>query len=105
MQLNSAGVFFNNAANRATATFVINNAQYTFTGIFTPSVGPFTSRDCNLTYIQEADLKSVHSFNGVIGTNDFSLTLNNGQTIIGILNDPGVIPPVNVMGSGSWEKI
>ena len=86
------------------ALFVINQSKYTYTADIDPSVTQFSSSNVTLTYDSEDELTGTHSYSGQIGIDDITLNLDNGPTITGQLDPPGVDPAVTVIGGGAWEK-
>ncbi|KAM3066696.1 hypothetical protein ACMFMG_002405 [Clarireedia jacksonii] len=98
------GTFTRNSANRVTAVFVIDGIQNTFTATVSPAMQAFTSNQATLTYGAADELTSTRNYDGHIGINDFNLTINNGPTIVGQLNTPGINPASTVTGTGNWEQ-
>jgi hypothetical protein len=98
------GTLIRNNANRITALFVIDDLQYSYSAIVSPSIQPFTSQTATVEYSDVDDLTSTRAYNGKIGTNTFQLTIDNGPTIKGNLDLPGVDPASSVNGTGAWEQ-
>ena len=84
------------------ATFVIDKVDYPFTATVAPSLQPFSSNNATLTYNAVSDLTAARSYQGRVGTDDFTLTLDNGPVMAGKLNAPGINPASLVSGKGTW---
>ncbi|KAH7108842.1 hypothetical protein B0J11DRAFT_602027 [Dendryphion nanum] len=104
MSSSVVGTFTRNSANRVTATFVIDQIMRSFTATISPAIQPFTSNQAKLTYDDLEKLTGTRNYSGRVGINDFSLTLDNGVTIVGELNPPGIQPASTVDGTGNWEE-
>ncbi|RYP76679.1 hypothetical protein DL771_001601 [Monosporascus sp. 5C6A] len=89
--------------NKFTATFVIDDIQYHFSGNFNPAVQEFTSNEATLTYDSVGQMTTQRDFEGKIGTETITLTVKNGPTINGPLNLP-INPASRVSGSGTWAQ-
>ena len=98
------GTLTRNSPNRITALFVIDDLQYTFSATVSPSIQPFTSQTATLDYESLDKLTSTRLYSGRIGTTTFKLALDNGPTMKGELNLPGVVPASTVNGNGAWEQ-
>lgn len=98
------GTFVRNSSNRLTATFVVDGIQITFNATVSPAVQAFTSNNATLNYTEMDQLTSTRRYSGIIGTDTFKLTLDNGPVMEGQLNPPGLSPANSVSGSGAWEQ-
>lgn len=92
------------SANRFKAVFVVDGLKTTFAATMNPSVQPFTSNNVTLTYGKVDDLTGTRSYTGKIGTDTLTLTLDNGPSVAGKLNPPGISPAATIDGEGSWEQ-
>lgn len=97
------GTIIRNSPNRITALFVIDDIQYQFSATVSPSIQPFSSKLATLEYSSPEQLTSTRSYHGKIGTNTLQLNVDNGPTVRGELNLPGVVPASTVDGAGAWE--
>ncbi|KAK8031882.1 hypothetical protein PG990_001616 [Apiospora arundinis] len=98
------GIFSRTQNTLITASFVIDEIQWDYIMTISSSIVAFTSNSAELTYKDLDELTSTRPFNGTIGRNDFSLLLNNGPTIKGSLNSPGMPERVTVDGTGKWVQ-
>lgn len=92
------------SANRLIFVFVINSLQRTFTSTVSPGLQAFTATNVFLTYSELDDLTSTRTYKGRIGVDDLDLTWDNGPTVTGKLNPPGISPASSVNGTGAWEE-
>ncbi|KAI0785694.1 hypothetical protein C8Q75DRAFT_326783 [Abortiporus biennis] len=101
----SSGTFNRDSANRLEALFIIDGITlWRFTANVTPSLPPFDTYSVWLTYNDIDDLSSRRTYHGLIGESRFKITLKNGPTIEGAMEQPGLSPAVTVTGSGTWES-
>ena len=96
------GTLNRDLAGNITAVFIIDGSGYTYSATMAPSVKPFASNNITITYTSVDDLTGRGTYSGQVGINDVSLTFDNGNTIKGALNPPGVQPAVQVNGGGAW---
>ncbi|KAI1157494.1 hypothetical protein F5B18DRAFT_166996 [Nemania serpens] len=90
--------------NRLSFVFIIDGIQHTFNATVSPGLQPFTSNNLTLKYGHIDDLTSTRTYSGRIGTDTLSLRWNNGPTVEGTLNVPGLSPANTVNGTGAWEQ-
>ncbi|OAQ58789.1 hypothetical protein VFPFJ_11629 [Purpureocillium lilacinum] len=98
------GTFKRVSKNRIEASFVINDILETYDADVNPALPPFTSNNCTLTYDDPEKMTGTKSFKGSIGMEPFQLTLNDGLTIAGTLNVPGLDHGYTVDGRGQWSE-
>ncbi|CAI6100973.1 unnamed protein product [Clonostachys chloroleuca] len=89
--------------NKFTATFVIDDIQYHFSGSFDPAVQEFQSNEATLEYSSASQLTTKRDFDGKVGTQDVTITIANGSTIKGPLNLP-FNPAFRISGSRTWAQ-
>ncbi|KAL6835286.1 hypothetical protein V8C40DRAFT_234068 [Trichoderma camerunense] len=89
--------------SKFTATFVIDDIQYTFSGSFNPAVQEFTCNEATLSYSAVGELVNQRAFEGKIGTDDILITVKNGPEIKGPLILP-INPAAQVAGMGTWSR-
>ncbi|KAL1839709.1 hypothetical protein VTK73DRAFT_3936 [Phialemonium thermophilum] len=89
--------------HRFIASFVIDDIQYAFSGMLNPAVAEFTSREATLTYDSVEQLTSQRNFEGQVGSETVTLTIDNGPRISGPL-EPPIYPASAVSGSGMWTQ-
>nr|CEG05362.1 unnamed protein product [Fusarium clavum]CEG05922.1 unnamed protein product [Fusarium clavum] len=101
----SQGVVVQNGPNRITLLFTVDDQGFIFSGSVYSPIPPFSANVATLKYNDIDDLTpSNHSFHGQIGPETFTLTLDNGNSVIGDLRAPGVQPATTVSGSGIWQQ-
>jgi|SRR5258708_1704706 hypothetical protein len=88
--------------NRFAAAFMVNKLHYGFFGNMGSGVPEFACNNAKLTYDDPGDLTTTRFFWGTVGTDDISITLENGPTITGRLNMP-VDPSSSLAGTGVWS--
>lgn len=105
IQMPSAPGFIKGIAggNKFTATFIIDDIQYHFSGSFDPAVQEFQSNEATLEYSSASQLTTKRDFDGKVGTQDVTITIANGSTIKGPLNLP-FNPAFRISGSGTWAQ-
>jgi hypothetical protein len=96
------GFIRSTSSTKFTATFLIDDIQYTYTGTIANSVQTFSSTNATLTYSSTEQLTSLRAFSGKVGTQDVTFTAANGPKISGPLDMP-ISPASNVSGSGTWN--
>lgn len=84
-----------------TSTFVIDDIQYHFLGIFSPAIRDFSSFNATLTYTSLGQLTATRSFDGKVGTQDIEIRIGNGPEISGPLDAP-IHPASRISGNGQW---
>lgn len=87
-------------ATRSTASFLIGDITYTFSGTNDPSVQPFESLNATLEYDDVGQLTETGA--SKVGAGDVMINLSNGSKMSGPLNLP--IPASRIGGSGSWTQ-
>ncbi|TQV91625.1 hypothetical protein IF1G_09691 [Cordyceps javanica] len=90
-------------SNKFTSTFIIEDVQYHFSGNFNPAVQEFSCNGAILTYDNVGQLTTQRPFSGKVGTEEITLTVNNGPRIEGPLDLP-LSPASNVSGHGTWTQ-
>ncbi|KAI0103620.1 hypothetical protein F4814DRAFT_432099 [Daldinia grandis] len=105
MQMPSANGFIKSVAggSKFSATFVIDEVQYHYSGNFNPSVQAFESNEAVLEYGYEGQLTTQRQLEGKVGTQDIDIIIKNGPTIKGLLNMP-INPATRVSGTGTWAQ-
>ncbi|KAF3396578.1 hypothetical protein DPV78_008394 [Talaromyces pinophilus] len=88
------------AQNRVEARFKIDNIWTTYSADVNPAMPNFNSTKDNLTYKSPDDLSETHSYEGTIGPKHYKLTLDNGVTLEGDLDEE--ITGATVDGRGNW---
>lgn len=89
------------SGNKFSASFDINDMQYTFSGSLNPPVGDFSSNS-TLEYSDVEQLNGSRDVSGKIGASHLTLTTANGSTISGQLKTP-ISSGSRVDGRGHWD--
>ncbi|KAL2213186.1 hypothetical protein CC79DRAFT_1327054 [Sarocladium strictum] len=89
--------------SKFTATFLIDDIQYHFSGHLSPAVQQFQSNEATLEYTSLGQLVSTRDFEGKVGTQDVIFNAANGPKISGPLNMP-ISPASRVSGTGVWSQ-
>ncbi|KAF7181558.1 hypothetical protein CNMCM7691_000777 [Aspergillus felis] len=95
------GTFKRLSENRVEAQFQIDGIDTTFTADVNPAMPPFSSKKDLLKYNSPDDLSETHSYNGTIGPRHYKLSLDNGVTLEGDL-DQVIGKGATVDGRGNW---
>jgi hypothetical protein len=90
------------SSTKFTATFLIDDIQYTFTGSIANSVQTFASTNATLEYTSTEQLTALRQFSGKVGIQELMFIATNGPKIFGPLDMP-IAPASNVSGSGTWN--
>jgi hypothetical protein len=96
------GFIRSTSSTKFTATFLIDDIQYTLTGSIANAVQTFASTNATLNYTSTEQLTALRQFNGKVGIQDVTFTFTNGPKISGPLDMP-IDPASNVSGSGTWN--
>jgi hypothetical protein len=70
------------------AAFTINGLAYTYFGYMGSDVPSFICGHAKLTYDEAGDLTTRRFFEGNVGKTDINITIENGPTIFGKLDQP-----------------
>ncbi|KAI1157493.1 hypothetical protein F5B18DRAFT_644874 [Nemania serpens] len=89
--------------SKFTATFLIDDIQYHFSGNFNPTVQDFTANEASLEYVNLGQLTTLRTIEGKVGTEDISISIKNGPKISGPLNMP-INPASRISGTGTWAQ-
>jgi len=84
-----------------TVAFIINDVRHQYLGRLNPAMTRFVSSNATLEFNNIEQLTPKSEFDGLIGPEHFSLTLENGLRLTGPLDSP-IHPPTRV--SGSWNQ-
>jgi hypothetical protein len=84
------------------ASFAINGLAYTFSGYMGLDVPAFVCGHAKLTYDEEGDLTTRRFFEGNVGKTDINITIENGPTISGKL-DNAIDTSTAAAGTGVWR--
>ncbi|CAG7564249.1 unnamed protein product [Fusarium equiseti] len=98
------GTAFQNSPAKITLVFDVEGRQVTFSADLGISIQPFSVNTTTVTYNDVDDLTSTRSFTGQIGPGHIKLNFDNGTSVTGSLNPPGVSPVSMVAGSGTWQQ-
>ena len=93
---------YHGGAPTFTATFNNEGQPFHFVGTLDPALPAFVVSGAILTYAHPEDLVGRASFTGSVGRDALDLTLVNGVTITGEL-DNSQSTRVSVIGSGTWS--
>jgi len=85
------------------AAFSINGLAYTFSGNMGADVPEFVCSQAKLTYDDPSDLSTRRFFSGTVGKTDINITIENGPTITGKL-DNAVDTETAAAGTGVWRS-
>jgi len=85
------------------AAFSINGFAYTFPGNMGADVPEFVCRHAKLTYDDLSDLTTRRFFDGIVGKPDINITIENGPTINGKL-DNAMDTETPAAGTGVWRS-
>lgn len=89
------------SGTKFTASFVINNLQYSYAGSLSPSLQPFACQTAVLTYTTIGELTTTRSYEGIVGTKKVKIEIANGPTIEGTLDDE-IDPSSTIGGNAVW---
>jgi hypothetical protein len=90
-----------NSDSKVVGVFTISDGNHYFTGSISPAIN-FASTHAELTYDNLEQLTSTRTYSGTVGKTKLSLTLSNGPTISGTLDNP-INPAVTASGAGTWN--